>query len=123
MQPAIELQSSFVDVAIRPATAEEIPLVVGLRHEVFSAGAGPETVEEAAEWKARSLDNLLNRRAKGAVLLVATARDRRWGPGAAPLLVGYVGLLCVLCRDRDWKRVALCPCCCSLRWLCCWPTG
>lgn len=80
-----------MDVAIRPATAEEIPLVVGLRHEVFSAGAGPETAEEVAEWKARSLDNLLNRRAKGAVLLVATARDRRWGPGAAPLLVGYVG--------------------------------
>ncbi len=77
-----------MEVAIRPATADELPLVVDLRHEVFSASLPEEDAADVAEWKARSLANLLNRRAKGAVLLVATARDRRWGAQAAPLLVG-----------------------------------
>lgn len=80
-------------MTIRPATADEIALVVDLRQDVFSAACALEKEEDAAavaEWKARSLANLRARRAKGAVLLVATARDGRWGPGAAPLLVGCV---------------------------------
>lgn len=102
-QPLIDLQDPHVEVSIRPATAEEIPLVVDLRHDVFSAACAIDKDEDAravAEWKARSLANLRNRRAKGAVLLVATARDRRWGPEAAPLLVGCVWVCLGGCLSR-----------------------
>ncbi len=67
----LDLRSPFISVEIKPATRlEELLAVVDLRAAVFAASSGL-TVEA----KLRHIKHLLTRRAKGSVVLVATARD------------------------------------------------
>jgi hypothetical protein len=59
-------------VEVRPATRlEELLAVIDLRAECFAGQQGPLTVEA----KLKHVKHVLARRARGAVVLVATARD------------------------------------------------
>lgn len=68
----LNLRSPFISLEIKPATRlEELLAVIDLRAEVFANPALPLTIES----KLRHIKHLLTRRAKGSVVLVATARD------------------------------------------------
>lgn len=67
----LNLRSPFISLEIKPATRlEELLAVIDLRAEVF-ANPAPLTIES----KLRHIKHLLTRRAKGSVVLVASARD------------------------------------------------
>jgi ribosomal protein S18 acetylase RimI-like enzyme len=68
----LNLRSPFISVEVKPASRlEELLAVIDLRAEVFANPAVPLTIES----KLRHIKHLLTRRAKGSVVLVATARD------------------------------------------------
>jgi len=68
----LNLRSPFISLEIKPATRlEELLAVIDLRAEVFANSSVPLTIES----KLRHIKHLLTRRAKGSVVLVATARD------------------------------------------------
>jgi ribosomal protein S18 acetylase RimI-like enzyme len=68
----LNLRSPFISLEIKPATRlEELLAVIDLRAEVFANPALPLTIES----KLRHIKHLLTRRAKGSVVLVASARD------------------------------------------------
>lgn len=79
-----DLRSPFVSVEVRPATRlEELLAVIDLRAECFAGQQGPLTVEA----KLKHVKHVLARRARGAVVLVATARDLL-SPFSEEVLVG-----------------------------------
>ena len=81
---ARDLRSPFVSVEVRPATRlEELLAVIDLRAECFAEQAGPLTVEA----KLKHVKHVLARRARGAVVLVATARDLL-SPFSGEVIVG-----------------------------------
>jgi hypothetical protein len=68
----LNLRSPFISLEIKPATRlEELLAVIDLRAEVFANPALPLKIES----KLRHIKHLLTRRAKGSVVLVASARD------------------------------------------------
>ena len=105
-----DLRSPHVRVDIRPATLEELTSVVEMRLEVFCPHAQTHTHTQtnpeaaAIEWKERSLQNMMARREKGAVVLVATAQDVR-KPQAKPVLVGSIEY-----STHEFKEVGFSPC-------------
>ncbi len=81
-----DLRSPFVSVEVRPATRlEELLAVIDLRAECFAEQQGPLSVEA----KLKHVKHVLARRARGAVVLVATARDLL-SPFSEEVVVGSI---------------------------------
>ena len=97
-RPPMDLSSPHVRVSVRPATTEELPLIVDMRLAVFCP------MEGATEWKGKSMENMQARRDKGAIVLVATAQDLR-RPEARPVLIGSVEM-----SSHEFAEVGFSPC-------------